>query len=144
LNVLKRLFQPSLFDLATDDRCPKYSTEVLTLKFRAYAITNEIDLNKIAARCGIPKKYTWEEPLILQGGPLEEILGYTPASLEMILIFAFGSIVFINTKHTAEQPVFEYLKTIQRRLRVARIRKTTDHYGGDTYFYRPVCRGAPL
>jgi hypothetical protein len=28
------------------------------LQFMAYAVTNEIDLNKIAVKCGIPKKYT--------------------------------------------------------------------------------------
>ena len=46
------------------------------MKFKAYAITNEIDLNKIASRCNIPKKYTWEEPLILQDEFLASILGH--------------------------------------------------------------------
>jgi uncharacterized Rmd1/YagE family protein len=102
--------------------------EVFPLKFRAYAVTNEIDLNKIAARCGIPKKYTWEEPLILQGGPLEEILGYAPAPLEMILIFAFGSVVLINTKPTAEKPVFEYLKTVKPELDIKSYELYSDDY----------------
>jgi required for meiotic nuclear division protein 1 len=34
--------------------------------FKAYAVANKIDLNKIAVACNIRKKYTWEEPLILR------------------------------------------------------------------------------
>lgn len=44
------------------------------LRFKTYAVTNEIDLNKIAVECNIKKKYTWEEPLILQDAVLERIL----------------------------------------------------------------------
>jgi uncharacterized Rmd1/YagE family protein len=98
------------------------------LKFRAYAVTNEIDLNKIAARCGIPKKYTWEEPLILQGEPLAEIVGYTPVPLEMILIFAFGSIVFVNTKTPTERLVLEYLKTVRPELDIKNYELYSDDY----------------
>jgi uncharacterized Rmd1/YagE family protein len=98
------------------------------LKFRAYAVTNEIDLNKIAARCGIPKKYTWEEPLVLQGEPLAEIMGYAPAPLEMILIFAFGSIVFINNQAAAEERVLEYLKTVKPELDLKNFELYSDDY----------------
>ena len=40
--------------------------EMETMIFKAFSISNEIDLNKIAVACNIRKKYTWEEPLILQ------------------------------------------------------------------------------
>jgi uncharacterized Rmd1/YagE family protein len=98
------------------------------LKFRAYAVTNEIDLNKIASRCGIPKKYTWEEPLALQGAPLAEIVGYAPEPLEMALIFAFGSIVFINTKSPSEKAVLEYLKTVKPDLDIKNYELYSDDY----------------
>jgi hypothetical protein len=41
---------------------------MIHFEFKAYSVLNEIDLNKIAVSCGIPKKYTWEEPLILHNG----------------------------------------------------------------------------
>ena len=44
-------------------------------EFKAFAVHNEVDLNKIAVSCGIPKKYTWEEPLILDHHLLANILG---------------------------------------------------------------------
>lgn len=52
------------------------------ITFRALAVTNEIDLNKIAIHCDIPKKYTWEQPLILRGDILSSILqivGWIPS-----------------------------------------------------------------
>lgn len=66
------------------------------LKFKTYAVTNEIDLNKIAVECNIKKKYTWEEPLILQGKILKTIINYVNED-EIVLVFSFGSIVFINS-----------------------------------------------
>lgn len=83
------------------------------MKFKAYAITNEIDLNKIASRCNIPKKYTWEEPLILQDEFLASILGHQAEQFQQIMIFAFGSIVFINIVPEDEPKMFNYLKSIK-------------------------------
>lgn len=83
------------------------------MKFKAYAIVNEIDLNKIASRCDIPKKYTWEEPLILQDNTLASILGHPVEELQQILIFAFGSVVFINVPPSDEPALFNYLKKIK-------------------------------
>src|SRR4051794_16633029 len=61
------------------------------ITFKAFAITNEIDLNKIAIRCGIPKKFTWEEPLILQGDILNFILQKNVDESQKVLVFSFGS-----------------------------------------------------
>ena len=83
------------------------------MKFKAYAITNEIDLNKIASRCNIPKKYTWEEPLILQNEFLVFILGHQVEQFQQIMIFAFGSVVFINVPPQDEPKMFNYLKSIK-------------------------------
>jgi len=90
--------------------------EVITMKFKAYAIANEIDLNIIAAQCNIPKKYTWEEPLILHGDTLAAILGHPPEMQQRVMIFSFGSIVFINSNSDDENQVLTYLKTIKPEL----------------------------
>lgn len=78
--------------------------------FRAYAITHEIDLNKIAVRCGIPKKYTWEEPLVLDAALLSRALDKKCPENRQILLFSFGSIVFTNYEEGEENAFLEYLK----------------------------------
>ncbi|WP_066318826.1 RMD1 family protein [Bacillus sp. FJAT-29814] len=82
------------------------------MTFKAFAVVNEIDLNKIAIHCGIPKKFTWEEPLILRGSVLESILGREINDGQMVLIFSFGSVVFINQTDPSETTIL--LKFIQK------------------------------
>lgn len=67
------------------------------LNFKAFAVTNEIDLNKIAVECNIRKKYTWEEPLLLQDQVLKGILGEEPGKDEKILVFLLG-VLFLLTR----------------------------------------------
>ena len=83
------------------------------MQFRAYAVTNEIDLNKIAVECGIPKKYTWEEPLILYGRTLRSIIGKEIAEDQKVLVFSFGSVVFINMASSDIQKFLQYLKSFK-------------------------------
>lgn len=78
--------------------------------FNAYAVTNEIDLNKIAAECNIPKKYTWEEPLILYGDILSTIIGKKLKNNQRVLVFSFGSVVFISMDQSDRLKFLEYLK----------------------------------
>lgn len=91
------------------------------LIFKTYAVTNEIDLNKIAEECNIKKKYTWEEPLILHQDILEGIIKEKSEEDEKILVFSFGSIVFVNStiKHT--EIFMRYLKNIKPDINI-------DHY----------------
>ncbi len=89
----------------------KNSTEII--KYKCFAVTNEIDLNKIAIECGIPKKYTWEEPLILRSQILSGILGYTINANQMVHVFSFGSIVFINLSQNDYIRFFNYLKAFK-------------------------------
>lgn len=81
------------------------------ITFKAMAVTNEIDLNKIAIHCGIPKKYTWEQPLILRGDILKSILKEDIDALQQVLVFSFGSVVFVN--HTHMDEITGFLKFIQ-------------------------------
>lgn len=80
------------------------------MTFKAYAITNEIDLNKIATDCGIPKKFTWEQPLILKSPILTDILGKNIDEKQMVLVFSFGSVVFIN--HSYQDDINDFLRYI--------------------------------
>ncbi|UKS29367.1 RMD1 family protein [Paenibacillus sp. HWE-109] len=81
------------------------------IAFKAMAVTNEIDLNKIAIYCGIPKKYTWEQPLILKNRILEKIYQKNVDEFQQVLVFSFGSVVFVNYAHKDELTTF--LKFIQ-------------------------------
>ncbi|MFC5527852.1 RMD1 family protein [Cohnella yongneupensis] len=81
------------------------------ITFKALAMTNEIDLNKIAIHCGIPKKYTWEQPLIIRNNILKSIYQSTVDEFQQVMVFSFGSIVFVN--HTSAEQMTFFLKFIQ-------------------------------
>jgi len=83
------------------------------LRFKTFAVAKEIDLNRIARECGIKKKYIWEEPLILQDQLLENIIGEIPREDEKILLFSFGSVVFINSTRKRNDIFMHYLKEIK-------------------------------
>ncbi|MEH7113951.1 RMD1 family protein [Neobacillus niacini] len=99
------------------------------LTFKAFAITNEIDLNKIAVHCGIPKKFTWEEPLIIKGEILRSILQKDVDETQMVLVFSFGSIVFINSSSPLQITVFlNYLHSFESDIDVKNAGKYSDDY----------------
>lgn len=98
------------------------------LRFKTYAVTNEIDLNKIAVECNIKKKYTWEEPLILQKDILERIIKEKSSEDEKILVFSFGSIVFINSTTEHTEIFMRYLKNIKSDIDIERYNKFQDDY----------------
>ena len=82
---------------------------MLTFQFKAYSAASEIDLNKIATRCGISKKYTWEEPLVLQDTVLGDLLGSAVQNGQKVMLFSFGSVVFINLPADRYPAFFKYL-----------------------------------
>jgi required for meiotic nuclear division protein 1 len=99
------------------------------LIFKAFAITNEIDLNKIAVHCGIPKKFTWEEPLILRGEILKSILLKNVDETQMVLVFSFGSIVFINHSTPNEiTALLNYLHSFEPEIDVSGADRYSDDY----------------
>lgn len=98
------------------------------LRFKTYAVTNEIDLNKIAVECSIKKKYTWEEPLALYDAVLERILNEQTYENEKVLVFSFGSIVFINSDKNHSDIFMKYLKTIKTDIDIERYDKFQDDY----------------
>lgn len=98
------------------------------LRFKTYAVTNEIDLNKIAVECNIKKKYTWEEPLILYDAVLERILGEQAGETEKVLVFSFGSIVFINSNMGHTEIFMKYLKKIKSDIDIEHFDRFHDDY----------------
>jgi uncharacterized Rmd1/YagE family protein len=98
------------------------------MDFKAYAITHEIDLNKIAIKCGIPKKYTWEEPLILQGEILNSILQSKIYSDLKVLVFSFGSIVYINFSQEDIMKFMEYIKSFKPDIDIKNYNRYTEEY----------------
>lgn len=103
--------------------------KIKNISFKAFAITNEIDLNKIALQCGIPKKFTWEEPLILRNSILQSILGKEVSEAASVLVFSFGSVVFINHSNDSEINVlFSYLQSFEPDIDLHEIGRYTDDY----------------
>jgi uncharacterized Rmd1/YagE family protein len=99
------------------------------ITFKAFAITNEIDLNKIAISCGIPKKFTWEQPLILKGDILKSILQKNVDDSQMILVFSFGSVVFINLLQNDEIMSFlNYIRSFEPDINIRNADRYTDDY----------------
>ncbi|WP_404328623.1 RMD1 family protein [Mesobacillus maritimus] len=99
------------------------------IPFKAFAITNEIDLNKIAVDCGIPKKFTWEEPLILKGKILSSILHKDVNDSQQVLVFSFGSIVFINSSNPDEiKSFYSYIHTFEPEVDLKQAERYTDDY----------------
>jgi len=96
--------------------------------FKAYAIANEIDLNQIAVHCGIRKKYTWEEPLILKDGILESILHKKVNDTQQVLVFSFGSVVFVNHQAKEITAFFRYLHSFEPQIDMQNAGRFTDDY----------------
>lgn len=97
-------------------------------QLNAYAVLNEIDLNKIAVSCGIPKKYTWEEPLVLQQGLLERILERKFEADSKVYIFSFGSIVLVNVAESDMPSLLKYLKGYEPEIDLNKWKQYTDDY----------------
>ncbi|WP_336775703.1 RMD1 family protein [Paenibacillus sp. MMO-58] len=99
------------------------------MTFKAFAITNEIDLNQIAIHCGIPKKYTWEQPLMLKGEVLAAILKHPVADSQQVLVFSFGSIVFVNHSRPEDIKGFlGYLQSFEPDIDILNADRYTDDY----------------
>lgn len=100
-----------------------------TTTFKAFSITNEIDLNKIATHCGIPRKFTWEEPLILNPHTLQRAYHREMESTQKVLVFSFGSIVFVNFSNTQEmQEFFQFVHSFEPDIDLKAVGKYTDDY----------------
>ncbi|GMA65459.1 RMD1 family protein [Alicyclobacillus fastidiosus] len=99
------------------------------ITFKAFAITHEINLNKIATHCGIPRKFTWEQPLILSKGTLKSIFHKNIDKSQRILVFSFGSVVFINFINSNEINIFlNFIHSFEPDIDLKNADKYTDDY----------------
>lgn len=65
------------------------------IEFTAYALTGELDLNKLATSLGFPRRYRWEEAMVLDATSLRPISGDQEGTARVYLYF-FGGVVFVN------------------------------------------------
>jgi len=96
--------------------------------FKAFAIGSEIDLNQIAVHCGIRKKYTWEEPLVLKDGILASILGPDADETRQVLVFSFGSIVFVNHQTQGMTDFLRFIHSFEPQIDMENAGRFTDDY----------------
>lgn len=64
------------------------------INFTAFALDGELDLNRLAARLNIARKYRWEEPMCLNP------VTYTPTLAGdglQVYLYSFGALVFVNS-----------------------------------------------
>jgi uncharacterized Rmd1/YagE family protein len=85
-----------------------------TARFKAAALTSEIDLNAIAAHFGIRRKYRWEDSLALGESALQGVV-LEPAG-KSVRLFSFGSVVFVNCQHHEIMDVIRYLGQVDSGL----------------------------
>lgn len=114
--------------VSLDVSCKTWEVFMKHFEFKAYSVLNEIDLNKIAVSCGIPKKYTWEEPLILDHEFLGNILSRRYEADSKVLIFSFGSIVLVNVPEDIMPQLLGFIKKFVPETDTGRWDKYTDEY----------------
>jgi uncharacterized Rmd1/YagE family protein len=78
-------------------------------KLSAWSVSKEIDLNALAKSCGIPKRFTWEEPIVLYGELLKNLVGESELQEAKVLLFSFGSIVLFDGEEVWVEKIIKYL-----------------------------------
>lgn len=96
-----------------------------TKSIKAFSLCNEISLDKVASHFGINKKYKWEDFLTLKEENLKGVLPVPEG--KNVVIFPFGSIVFVNMEHHEIVDIVNYLKKLEQNL------KNADYKFGESY-----------
>jgi required for meiotic nuclear division protein 1 len=95
-------------------------------EFKAIALSNEINLNKIAQHFGINRKFRWEDSLALNDNHLKGIIR-EPES-KSVYIFHFGSMVFINFQPHEMMDVINYIKRVEKSINISNPFAYKDEY----------------
>jgi len=61
--------------------------------FNAFAFAGELDLNRLAAKLGITRRYRWEEPMKLSPVTFSAL---ADSDVEQVYLYYFGGVVFLN------------------------------------------------
>lgn len=80
------------------------------LTFTAFALDNEIELNRLASRLNITRKYRWEEPMRLNPVTLSPAREHEPLQ---VYLYSFGGMVFINA---AEDIIARFIDGLEKHL----------------------------
>lgn len=89
-------------------------SEVGPYRFTAFAISGDLDLNRLAIRLGIDRKYRWEEPMRLNP------LTFTSSAASdkiWIYLYYFGGLVFLNCSDDIIARCIEGLKPYLEQLK---------------------------
>ena len=95
--------------------------------FIAYALKGELDLNRLAAKLGIARKYRWEEPMVITAESRQLFAGDDPAAPRVYLYY-FGGLVFLNCSALVIQDFFRELAKAGELFRDYPELKYTDRY----------------
>ncbi len=95
--------------------------------FIAYALKGELDLNRLAAKLGIARKYRWEEPLVITAENRQLFAGDGPA-VPRVYLYYFGGVVFLNCSDRIIQGFFRELAKVGELFRDYPELKYTDRY----------------
>lgn len=106
----------------------KKMVNMKVLKLKAYSVAIELDLNRIATLRGIRKKYTWEEPLILEGDKLFDILNTGVNEEQKVFLFSFGAVVLVNLEAEQIRKMMLFLNDYLPGIELASYTRYSDDY----------------
>lgn len=77
--------------------------------FAAYALAGELELNRLATFLSIPRKFRWEEPLILNPVTLKPV-SPERGEAHQVYLYSFGAAVFLDVDDRMRAEFLERLK----------------------------------
>lgn len=86
----------------------------MAVNFSAIAVSNEINLNRLAQHFGMNKKYKWEDSLKLYAEALQGLI-HDPLG-KRVYIFHFGTMVFVNCQKHDITDVLQYIKKLEKNI----------------------------
>jgi uncharacterized Rmd1/YagE family protein len=97
-------------------------------RLNAWSVSKEIDLNALAKSFGIPKRFTWEEPISIYGELLSKLINQDVSQDARVLLFSFGSIVLLNGEEAWVDRINDYLEKNKLCKLLENWRYFTDEY----------------
>jgi uncharacterized Rmd1/YagE family protein len=101
--------------------------KMMRYDFTAYALDGELDLNRLASELGIPRKYRWEEPMILRPEDLG-LLSTERSETRQVYLYYFGGIVFLNCPEDIMRNFFRKMGEISDGVKDYRNIASRDNY----------------
>ncbi len=96
-------------------------------QFTAYALSGELDLNRLGSHLGIARKYRWEEPMLLDPLTLR-LLSPERGEEQQVYLYYFGAVVFLNCSDTVIRDFSREMAKITDTFKGFPSIKSQDHY----------------